>query len=209
MRANHGRRKAMSKRPPSATRRSSSVTGRRTTTSACKQKVGSRSAHAVRGFAALPSDRVKVHHISFGGAVLERGFWLYIWLVTCDSREFLYVGRTGDSSSRFASSPFTRIGRHLDPKSHASANMLMRHIWKRGLDPHKCTYKLLAVGPIFPEQETLETHRKHRDVVAPLEAALADHLRKQGRDVCGRHSSRQPLDAKLFAQVLSKFRGLI
>lgn len=152
---------------------------------------------------------MKAHQLSFGGAVLERGFWLYVWRVTCGSHLFLYVGRTGDSSSRFAASPFARIGQHLDLRPKASANMLLRHIRSRGLDPQRCSFKLIAVGPVFPEQKTLEAHRKHRDIVAPMEAALAQHLRAKGHDVCGSHSSKHPLDAKLFTQVLGKLGSLI
>ena len=152
---------------------------------------------------------MKTHQLSFGGAILERGFWLYVWRVTCKTHLFLYVGRTGDSSSRFAASPFGRIGQHLDVRPKASANMLLRHIRSRNLEPTQCSYKLIAVGPIFPEQRTIEEHRKHRDIVAPLEAALAQHLISKGHDVCGRHSSRHPLDRRLFAQVLSKLGRLI
>ncbi|MGA8005125.1 MAG: hypothetical protein WCA17_03415, partial [Burkholderiales bacterium] len=78
---------------------------------------------------------MKAHQLSFGGAVLERGFWLYVWRVTNGTKRFLYVGRTGDSSSQFAASPFARIGQHLDLRPKASANMLHRHIRSRGLDP--------------------------------------------------------------------------
>lgn len=152
---------------------------------------------------------MNVHHFSFGGPLLERGFWLYVWHVTCKSHLFLYVGRTGDSSSRFAASPFARVGQHLDIRPKASANMLLRHIRDRGLEPQHCTYKLIAVGPIFPEQKDLDTHRRHRDIMAPMEVALAQHLRAKGHDVCGIHSSKHPLDKKLFSQVLGKLNGLI
>lgn len=152
---------------------------------------------------------MKAHQLSFGGAVLERGFWLYVWRVTCGEHVFFYVGRTGDSSSRFAASPFARVGQHLDLRPKASANMLLRHIRERGLDPRDCFFTLTAVGPIFPEQKSLEAHRRYRDIVAPMEAALARYLRDLGNDVCGSHSSKHPLDPKLFAQILRKLKGLI
>ena len=50
---------------------------------------------------------------SFDGALLKRGFWLYVCRIAYGRRSVLYVGRTGDSSSPHASSPFTRIGQHL------------------------------------------------------------------------------------------------
>lgn len=76
-----------------------------------------------------------IHEIGFRGALLERGFWLYVWRVRQDSREALYVGRTGDSSSRFAASPFSRLSQHLDLRPKASANMLLRNLQTRGAYP--------------------------------------------------------------------------
>lgn len=52
--------------------------------------------------------------VEFDGAFLQRGFWLYVWRVIApNSTEVLYVGRTGDSSSPNAQSPFNRMGQHL------------------------------------------------------------------------------------------------
>lgn len=52
--------------------------------------------------------------VAFDGAFLRRGFWLYVWeVVAPDGAEYLYVGRTGDSSSPYAQSPFVRMGQHL------------------------------------------------------------------------------------------------
>lgn len=146
---------------------------------------------------------MKLHEAIFHGALLERGFWLYVWRVVHNGQTALYVGRTGDSSSRFASSPFSRLGQHLDIRPTAKANTLLRNIRGAGFDPKECNYQLLAIGPLFPEQETLETHRTHRDIVAPLESALAEHLRKAGHSVLGKHPRGRAFDAALFQQVLS------
>lgn len=55
-----------------------------------------------------------VHEIRFEGGILQRGFWLYVWKVTpADQAPLYYVGRTGDSSSTNAQSPFNRMGQHL------------------------------------------------------------------------------------------------
>jgi hypothetical protein len=119
---------------------------------------------------------MRAHRLEFTGAILERGFWLYVWHVTCARKSFVYVGRTGDSSSRYAASPFNRLGQHLDLRESATANMLKRHIERAGLDPAASKFKLFAVGPIFPEPKGIRLHRMHRDIVAPLEAALARHM---------------------------------
>lgn len=106
---------------------------------------------------------MRVHRVKFSGAILERGFWLYAWRITAGDEEVFYVGRTGDSSSKFAASPFARLGQHLDVRPKAPANMLLRQIRKAGLDPLKCNYELVAFGPLFLEQATLEAHREYRD----------------------------------------------
>jgi hypothetical protein len=113
---------------------------------------------------------VQVHRINFSGAILERGFWLYVWRIKCKNREFYYVGRTNDSSSQFATSPFSRLSRHLDISENASANMILRHVKQRDFNPISCSFEMIAVGPIFPEQSSLAQHRKIRDIIAPLES---------------------------------------
>jgi len=134
---------------------------------------------------------VKIHHIRFSGAILERGFWLYIWRIQSDTRTFFYVGRTGDSSSKYAASPFSRLGQHLDVRQTTTANMLLRHVRKMGLDPLACNYELIALGPLFPEQPTLDLHREIRDRIASIEAELASYLRAKGLEVVGNPS--QPI----------------
>ena len=43
--------------------------------------------------------------VTLDGAMLRRGFWLYVWEITTPNGEkVLYVGRTGDSSSPNAQS---------------------------------------------------------------------------------------------------------
>jgi hypothetical protein len=49
----------------------------------------------------------ELHQLSFSGAMLSRGFWLYVWeIVAEDGKTVFYVGMTGDSSSPNAQSPF-------------------------------------------------------------------------------------------------------
>jgi len=148
---------------------------------------------------------MRVHHISFPGAILERGFWLYVWRIQSGARVFFYVGRTGDSSSKFAASPFSRLSQHLDVRQNAAANMLLRHVRRMGLDPLACKFDLIALGPLFPEQPTLELHREFRDRMAPLEAELATYLRSKGLEVVGNHRTNTVADTQLLAEVQSAF----
>jgi hypothetical protein len=144
---------------------------------------------------------MQVHRISFSGAVLERGFWLYVWRVKSPTSEFMYVGRTGDSSSRFAASPFSRLSQHLDTREKARSNMLLRHVRQRDLDEHNCSFEMIALGPLFAEQAILDLHREKRDLVAPLEGALALYLRQRGFDVVGSHPTVGQEDTGLFLKI--------
>jgi hypothetical protein len=145
-----------------------------------------------------------VHSIArFDGRILQRGFWLYVWVITHEDQEFLYVGRTGDSSSQFASSPFSRIGQHLDLRPNAKGNSLLLNIRRENIAPMACAFELFAVGPLFDEQPDMASHRTHRDIVAPLESALAEHLKAAGYRVLGTHGSRHRVDQTLFQQITS------
>lgn len=147
-----------------------------------------------------------IHRVTFPGAILERGFWLYVWHICRGSDEFYYVGRTGDSSSQFASSPFSRLGQHLDIRPSAKANTLLRHVRTQGFDPLECTFELQAYGPLFPEQSSLELHRKYRDQIAPLETVLADLLRNMGLNVVGVHGKPRSAPAELKLEVERVFK---
>src|SRR4051794_31374511 len=75
--------------------------------------------------------KMEVYEITFDGSVLRRGFWIYVWAVkTPQNGNLIYVGRTGDTSSPFAQSPFRRIGQHVDPNPKSKSNALARHLRK-------------------------------------------------------------------------------
>ena len=128
-----------------------------------------------------------------------------------DEREerFLYVGRTGDSSSPNAASPFNRMGLHLNLKHNAKANSLVRQLRARGIEPSTCSFSLHALGPLYPEQPDMKAHKPYRDRVAALEKALAEHLRARGFDVLGSHGASAQPDEGLLAQVIDIFRQCI
>lgn len=148
---------------------------------------------------------MRVHRISFGGGLLERGFWLYAWLVKCGTEKAVYVGRTGDSSSQFAASPFARLGQHLDVRPSAKANTLLRQVRALGWDPLSCEFELVAFGPIFPEQADMESHRTKRDIIAPLESKLATLFKNAGFMVVGSHGKQAPVDNAISEQVEQAF----
>jgi len=144
--------------------------------------------------------------MEFSGKLLKRGFWLYIWDIKGDERH-LYVGRTGDSSSPNASSPFRRIGQHLDTSLNAKGNALGRRLKEAGIDPESCTFEMIAIGPIFDEQSSLKKHYPLRDKTAALERALADELKLRGYKVLGVHPRSTPPDPELFGQVIERLQS--
>lgn len=145
---------------------------------------------------------LNAYAMTFDGSLLKRGFWLYVWDIRQNEDRYFYVGRTGDSSSANAASPFNRIGQHLDFRANAKGNALGKQLGVINVDPFQCTFEMLAIGPIFHEQETFELHKTIRDTVGALEAALADELVNRGYNVIGTHGRRIPRDADLWAEVL-------
>lgn len=142
--------------------------------------------------------------LAFDGALLSRGFWLYVWEITTPTHAILYyVGRTGDSSSSNAQSPFTRMGQHLG--FNAKSNVLRRHLSGRGLDPESCSFRLVAHGPVLAEAKTKEEHVQRRDCVAAMEKALADAMSAAGYDVINRVNCRSTLDDRAFNSVRETF----
>ena len=135
------------------------------------------------------------------GGLLERGFWLYVWNIDAPSGRYLYVGRTGDSASPYAASPFNRVGLHLNLKRNAKGNSLARRLAAQGVDPTKCSFELFAIGPIFSEQPNMESHKPIRNQVGALEKALAERLLDRGYNVIGTHQSKSPLNQELFQRV--------
>lgn len=146
--------------------------------------------------------RLAAYSMTFDGAVLQRGFWLYIWRITTDTNAtVIYVGRTGDSSSPHAASPFQRIGAHLDARAKAKGNALARQLRKAGLQSHVCRYEMTAVGPLFPEQASMERHIPIRDKVAALETCLASYLESRGYTVIGDHGLARECDPAMWTRV--------
>ncbi len=144
------------------------------------------------------------HSLTFAGSILERGFWLYVWEVTLtDGRTLNYIGRTGDSSSRFAQSPYIRMGQHLGGAKTTS--MLRQHLVKHGITHGDCTYRLVAHGPIFAEAPDMQGHRERRDIIAAQEKALAEAMAEAGYEVMNTVKCRKPLDEAMFADVRAAF----
>ena len=144
------------------------------------------------------------HTLTLPAAMLKRGFWIYVWRVVAPKGEFLYVGRTGDNSSPHATPPYQRMGQHLGHQK--TQNALRKHLEERGIEPECChTFHLIAHGPLFPQAEDMEAHKRPRDIVATLEKALADALKEAGYEVMNTVHCRKPLDVAIFARVRAAF----
>jgi hypothetical protein len=144
--------------------------------------------------------------VRFDGGVLRRGFWLYVWeVMPPDETPLYYVGRTGDSSSINAQSPFNRMGQHLGFAKNS--NMLRGHLGRHGVDPERCVFRLVALGPLEEESnaESRDEHEERRDRVAAMEKALAEVLTAAGYRVMNRVASRKRLEVARFAEVRAAF----
>lgn len=147
-----------------------------------------------------------LHEMTFDGDLLQRGFWLYVWEISPpEGRALYYVGRTGDSSSTNAQSPFNRMSQHLGFSKNS--NMLRRHLIQYGVEPEVCRFHLIALGPLEQEStaESRDEHDERRDMTAALEKALAEALLAAGCNLMNRVVSRKPLDPVRFEQVRNAF----
>lgn len=144
---------------------------------------------------------LQAYGMRFDGHLLNRGFWLYVWEIKGPLSHHVYVGRTGDSSSPHASSPFKRIGQHLDPGPKAKGNALGKQLRAAGVKYEECSFEMVAVGPIFPEQATFEGHVPVRNQMAALERAIADELRQRGYELLGTHPRTGIPDQSVLQQV--------
>jgi len=151
--------------------------------------------------------------IDLSGEFLARGFWLYVWEITTPGRgrkKLLYVGRTGDSSSLNAQSPFNRMGQHLG--WNKKNNRLRARLGERGLSPEKCEFRLVAYGPVLeealpdlPKDKRTKEHRRRRDCVAWLEMKLAADLCAADYKVMNPVNCNKPPCESLYPKVKRAF----
>ncbi|MGB7947427.1 MAG: hypothetical protein WCH75_07085 [Candidatus Binatia bacterium] len=119
------------------------------------------------------SKKPMLRQLAFEGALLTRGFWLYIWEIKSgDDRNIYYVGRTGDKPSGSSQSPFDRLSKHLG--QNKNNNALRRYLDKNQVDPSRCHFRFHAYGPLFTEGSL--DHGKVCDMMSGLEKALADAM---------------------------------
>jgi len=137
------------------------------------------------------------------GAMLKRGFWLYVWRVTTDNGDVHYVGRTGDSSSPNAAPPYQRMAQHLGRNERSNA--LRRNLEEIGVAPEQCSFELISAGPLFDEDDEMEAHKRPRDTMAALEKKLACSMSAAGYNVINAVHSRKILDEKLWNKVKRAF----
>ncbi len=144
-----------------------------------------------------------LHRLTLPGAMLQRGFWLYVWRIATPNGALHYVGRTGDNSSPRAAAPFTRMGQHLG--TSANSNALRRNLINHGVMPEDCArFDLIAHGPIYPQVDhdstdrgvLMECHIPFRDQVGAMEKLLCDGLKDAGYDVLNTVNCKWVLSAE-------------
>lgn len=149
------------------------------------------------------------------GAMVKRGFWLYVWRAETTVGDLLYVGRTGDNSSPNAVAPYTRMGQHLGFQS--TQNALRKHLKGNDVEPENCAaFHLVAHGPIYLEvtgdkstaaarEALMPAHKVPRDVVAAMECKLANDLTAAGYTVMNKVHCTASLDTDAYAPVRAAF----
>jgi hypothetical protein len=144
-----------------------------------------------------------LYNASFDGALLSRGFWLYVWeIVAPDGRTVHYVGKTGDKASRVCQSPFNRLSNHLGGNKHSNA--LKRHLALKKIEPERCQFRFHAYGPLFADNSK-QTHGELCDVTSGLEKALAEAMSEAGYEVINKVPCRTPTDRATFQSARNAF----
>lgn len=144
----------------------------------------------------------ELHQLEFDGAILVRGFWLYVWeIFVADGPTLHYVGKTGDKSSGASQSPFDRLSKHLG--TNENNNALRRLFAKNGVNPERCRFYFHAFGPLFDCES--KTHGELCDITSSLEKALADAMTAAGYALINSVKCRMPVDPKRFAGVRAAF----
>ena len=148
-----------------------------------------------------------IQTLTFPGTITERGFWLYVCRIESPAGELLYVGRTGDSSSSRATSPFTRIGLHLGNNRRQARIRHYLETRNPPIEPSDCReFQIVAYGPMNPEVQGWNAHKVERDRVAAMERALADALGVPGGyTVLNKVNCRIVPDINLWQEVREEF----
>jgi hypothetical protein len=146
----------------------------------------------------------ELYKLSFNGALLFRGFWLYVWeIVAPDGRTIHYVGKTGDKASRVSQSPFNRLSNHVG--GNKRSNALRRYLDKMRIDPARCQFHFYSYGPLFFDSMDKKTHGELCDVTSGLEKALANAMTDAGYTVMNPIHCRSQIDFEIFAVVRASF----
>jgi len=127
----------------------------------------------------------------FSGEISKRGFWIYIYKINNNNSDYYYVGRTGDSSSVNAGSPFRRMLSHFS--NNKKDNALTRNLNEAGILIEESNFKLYSFGPLYPEQDCWDEHKVYRDLTASVEFLVSESLKDNGYNVIGTHGMRHPV----------------
>lgn len=143
-----------------------------------------------------------VYGFEFDGSLLRRGFWLYVWIIQPpDGKPLIYVGRTGDTSSPNAQSPFRRVGQHVDPNPKSKSNALTKRLRELKIEPDSCHFAFTAIGPIFQERKTMERHVRFRNRTAALERRVSEWFKGKGFHLIGSHPKLGKVDEELWGEI--------
>jgi hypothetical protein len=165
----------------------------------------------------MPLSRAVLHRFELPSALLERGFWLYVWKVQQghNTRPLFYVGMTGDTGSYSAQSPLNRVSGHLGSNEHANA--LRQYAVKKGVNLDSCwkielaAYGPISTVPVITDDLSRDLYRAERRKVAALEKALWLALSESGHAMLnecpkctsGHDRERLTIIRKAFAPLLA------
>ena len=147
--------------------------------------------------------------LAFDGELLKRGFWLQVWSIGYNERQYIYIDQTGDSTWANAPSPLSGLGLHFDSSKKAPSHRLLNFLQELEIVPQACHFRMLALGPIFEEQLTLHKHEPLRDQLAMLAFEVAAYLKWRGYAVLGRYQKGVSVSQPLLDEIKSKVMAFV
>jgi hypothetical protein len=86
---------------------------------------------------------------------------------------------------------------------------MARNLAESGVQPSQCKFRMLAIGPIYPEQKEFNKHKLLRDKMATLESEVAACIRSNGGEVIGIHYKNAEPEPVVLGSVLQSVRKFL
>lgn len=147
--------------------------------------------------------------LAFDGELLNRGFWLQVWVIEYNGQQHIYIEHTGDNTWANAPSPIYGLSQNFDTSKHAPENSLASRLQAVEINPQACQIRMIALGPIFEEQLTIHKHEPFRAQLETLAYEVAAYLKWRGFEVLGNYHKGASVKEQLLGEIKTKVMAFV